>query len=423
MGKAHVGSALDREYAVHRMHRVYLDHLAGTPVLPEVLEAMRPYYSEAFGNPSALHRDGLVARDALNKARIQIAGLLNAEPEDEILFTSCGTEAANQAVKGVAYANQRRGNHIVVSAIEHPSVLGSVEFLEKQGFVATRVPVDAEGLVVPEAIRAAITERTILVAVHCANHDIGTIQPAAEIGRIAAERGIAYYVDANTSAGWLPIDVRALGANLVSLSPHRFYGPKGVGVLYRNRRARLVNILHGGDQEHGRRPGTENVAAIVGAGAAADIAVREMPARMAHTRRLQHLLWDGIGSTVPYVKLNGPEPGPHRISTSLSINTEFVEGEGQLLLLDIHGIAVASGSSCASKALKIPHVLQAIGVDPALAKGNLIFSLGKDNTEAEIQHVVATFGKVVSRLREMSPSWDEFQRGLIDSVVQPRGRR
>jgi cysteine desulfurase len=404
------------------MHRVYLDHLAGTPVLSEVFEAMRPYYSETFGNPSSLHQHGLLARDAVNKARAQIADLLNAEPEDEILFTSCGTEAANLAVKGVAYANQRRGNHIVVSAIEHPSILGSAEFLEKQGFVATRVPVDTDGFISPEAVRAAITERTILVAVHCANHDIGTIQPCAEIGRITAEKGIAYYVDANTSGGWLPMDVRAVGANLVSLSPHRFYGPKGVGVLYRNRRARLVSILHGGDQENGRRSGTENVAAIVGAGMAAEIARRELPARMEHTRRLQHLLLDGIRSAVPYVKLSGPEPGPQRISTSLSINTEFVEGEGQLLLLDIHGIAVASGSSCVSKALKISHVLQAIGLDPALAQGNLIFSLGKDNTETEIQHVVATFGKVVSRLREMSPSWDEFQRGLIDSVVLPRGR-
>ncbi len=404
------------------MHRVYLDHLAGTPVLPEVFEAMRPYFSEAFGNPSSLHQHGLLARDAVSRARAQFAGLLNAESEDEILFTSCGTEAANLAVKGVAYANQRRGNHIVVSAIEHPSILGSVEFLEKQGFVATRVPVDPNGFVAPEDVRVAITDKTILVAVHYANHDIGTIEPCAEIGRITTEKGIAFYVDANTSAGWLPIDVRALGANLVSLSPHRFYGPKGVGVLYRNRRARLVSILHGGDQENGRRAGTENVAAIVGAGVAAEIASREIPARMAHTRRLQHLLWDGIRSAVPYVKLSGPEPGPQRISTSLSISTEFVEGEGQLLLLDIHGIAVASGSSCVSKALKVSHVLQAIGVDRSLAQGNLIFSLGKDNTETEIQHVVATFGKVVSRLREMSPSWDEFQRGLTDSVVLPRGR-
>ncbi len=404
------------------MRRVYLDHLAATPVLPEVLAAMQPCFLEAFGNPSSLHQHGLRARDALARARAQIAALINAESPEEIFFTSGGTEAANLAIKGVAYANQRRGHHLVVSAIEHPSVLGSVEFLEKQAFTATRVGVDSQGWVDPEAVRAALTDQTILIAVHHVNHDLGAIEPVAAVGRIAAQRGIPLFVDATASGGWLPIDVQAMGASLLSLSPHRFYGPKGVGVLYRHRRARLVSILHGGVQEGGRRAGTENVPAIVGAGVAAEIARRELPERIAHTAKLQARLWEGVQHRISYVKLNGPPPGAQRISTTLNLSTEFIEGEGQLLLCDLHGIAVASGSSCVSKSLKISHVLAAIGLDHALAQGNLILSLGKDNTSEEIDYFVTTFAQVVEKLRGMSPMWADFQRGVIDSVIQPSGR-
>ena len=244
-----------------------------------------------------------------------------------------------------------------------------------------------------------------------------------EIGQIAAEKGIAFYVDAEASAGWLPIDAQHFGANLLSLSAHRFYGPKGAGILYRNKRARLVSILHGGVQEGGRRAGIENVPSIVGAGVAAEIAVREMPARIAHTARLQQRLWDGLKAKVPYIKLNGPAPGPGRISTNLNLSTEFIEGEGQLLRLDLCGIAVASGSSCVSKSLKISHVLGAIGLDHALAQGNIIMSLGQDNTDEDIDYVVESFAtKVVAPLRAMSPMWDEFERGVIDSVISPTGR-
>jgi cysteine desulfurase len=404
------------------MRHVYLDHQATTPLLPEVFEAMKPYFIEAFGNPSSLHQHGLRVRDALAKARTQCAALINAESPDDIIFTSDGTEAANLAIKGVAYANQRKGNHIVICETEHPSVVNSVEFLEKQGFTCTRVKVDAEGMVQPEAIRAALTDKTILIAVHHVNHDIGTIEPIKEIGKIAAEKAIPFYVDCEASAGWLPIDVQAWGANLASFSPHRFYGPKGVGVLYRNRRARLVSIIHGGVQEGGRRSGTENVPAIVGAGLAAEIALREMPQRMAHTAKLQKQLWDGLKATIPYIKLNGPEPGPKRISTTINLSTEFIEGEGQLLLCDMNGIAVASGSSCVSKSLKISHVLAAIGLDHALAQGNIIMSLGKDNSAEDVDYVIETFGKIVRKLRGMSPMWDEFEKGVIDSVIKPTGR-
>lgn len=404
------------------MRQVYLDHQASTPVLPEVFEAMKPYFTEFFGNASSLHQHGLRVRDALKKARQQMASLVNADSEEEIFFTSDGTESANLAIKGVAYANEKRGKHLVISATEHPSVMNSVEFLERQGWTATRVGVDSQGLIHLEELEAALTPQTVLVAVHHVNHDIGTIQPVRDVGRICQAHNIPLLVDCEASAGWLPIDVKQFGASLVTFSPHRFYGPKGVGVLYRNRRARLVSILHGGVQEGGRRPGTENIPAIVGAGLAAEIALRDMTERIEHARTLQLRLWEGLKKSVPFLKLNGPEPGPNRIPTNLNLSTEFIEGEGQLLLCDLNGIAVASGSSCVSKSLKISHVLAAIGLDHALAQGNIIMTLGKDNTEADIDYVVETFAKIVEKLRGMSPMWDEFERGLLDSVIQPTGR-
>lgn len=404
------------------MRSVYLDHQASTPLLPEAFEAMRPFFTESFGNPASLHRYGLEVREALKKARQQVAAMINAESADDIIFTSGGTESANLAIKGFAEANQRKGNHFVVSATEHPSVLNSLEFLEKHGFTFTKVPVDVEGTVNPEDVRAAITDKTILVAVHMVNHDIGTIQPIREIAKIAAEKNIPVFCDAVAAAGWLPIDVQALGVQMLSLSPHRFYGPKGVGVLYRSRKARVTSHVHGGVQELGRRAGTENVPAIVGAGVAAEVALREMPQRIAHVAALQKRLYDGLFTNVQYIKLNGPIPGPKRICNTLNISTEFIEGEGQLLLCDLNGIAVASGSSCVSKSLKVSHVLGAIGLDHALAQGNLIMSLGKDNTNEDIDYVVETFPKIVNKLRNMSPMWQEFTEGKIDSVISPTGR-
>ena len=392
------------------MRQVYLDHQSATPVLPEVLEAMKPFFSGAFGNPSSLHRHGLLARDAVDRARAQVAAFINAEAPEEIIFTSDGTESSNLAIKGAAAAYQRDGNHIVISAAEHPAVMASVEFLEARGFACTRVPVDACGTIDPAAIGSAITDKTILVAVHHVNHEIGAIQPVREIGAIARELGIAFYVDAEAGAGWLPVDAQAWGAGLLSFSSHRFYGPKGVGVLYQNRRTRLAPILHGGDQENGRRPGVENVPAIVGAGAAAEIAARELAQRHAHCARLQRRLWDGLRAKIPRLKLNGPEPGPGRHPGTLNISTEFIEGEAQLLLCDMHGIAVASGSSCVSRSRQISHVLAAIGLDPALARGNIILSLGRDNTDEDVDYVIETFPKIVAKLRALSPDWEEFKR-------------
>jgi cysteine desulfurase len=336
-----------------------------------------------------------------------VAAFVNAESPEEIIFTSDGTESSNLAIKGAAAAYQRDGNHIVISATEHPAVMASVEFLETRGFSCTRVPVDGRGLVDPCDIRAAIRDKTILIAVHHVNHEIGAIQPLREIGALARERGIVFHVDAEAGAGWLPVDAREWGASLLSFSPHRLYGPKGVGVLYQNRRARLTAMLHGGDQESGRRAGVENVPAIVGAGAAAEIAGRELAQRRAHCARLQQRLWEGLRGKIPRIRLNGPKPGPNRHPATLNISTESIEGEAQLLLCDMHGIAVASGSNCVSRSRRMSHVLAAIGLDPALARASILLSLGRENTDEEVDYVIETFPKIVAKLRALSPDWED----------------
>ncbi len=389
---------------------IYLDHQSTTPVLPEVFEAMQPFFAAQFGNPSSLHSHGLRARDAIGTAREQVAHLINAESPEEIIFTSGGTEATNTAVKGIAYAHQRQGKHIVVSAIEHPAVLNSVELLVRQGFTVTKVRVDREGRIAPSDVEAALQKDTILICMHHANHDIGTIEPIGEIGRVATERGIPFFVDAVASGGWAAIDVQALGISLLSLAPHRFYGPKGVGVLYRNRRTRLESLIHGGIQEEGRRAGTENVAGIVGAGVAAELAQRNLDSRVSHVATLQRLLWDGLRARIPHTYLNGPEPGPNRLATNLNVSFESIEGEGVTLMADMQGLALASGASCVSKSLKASAVLSAIGVSNPLALGNIILSPGIHNTEAEMTTAVEVLERVVKKLRGMSPAWEEFTR-------------
>ncbi|MEY2410357.1 MAG: cysteine desulfurase [Verrucomicrobiota bacterium] len=381
------------------------------------MEAMRPFFSEAFGSAGSLHEQGLRARDALATARDQVAAFVNAASPEEIIFTSDGTESANLAIQGTAWANQRRGNQMVISAAEHPAVLGSVEFLEKRGFVSVRVGVNREGCIDPNAVREAMTDKTILVGAHLANHDVGTIQPVSEISALTAGQGATLFVDAEAAAGWMKLDVQALGAGLLSFSPHKFYGPKGVGVLYRHRRARLVSLLHGGVQEGGFRGGVENVPAIVGAGAACEIAGRELSRRMTHVAALQRRLWEGLSARVPHLKLNGPAPGPARVGTNLNVSFEFVEGEGLMLMLDTQGISVTSGMSCVSRALKVSPVLTAMGIEHTLAQGSLLLSPGKDTTGAEIDFVLETLPRIVAKLRGMSPQWDEFQRGSIKSVL------
>ena len=397
--------------------RVYFDHQSATPLLSEAEEAMRPFLQERFGSPSSLHQDGLFARDALVKARSQFAALLNSESPESILFTSNGTEAINLAIKGAALANQRRGRHIIYSAAEQPAVTASIAWLESIGFTSTQVPVTSEGWIDPAAVDVALRADTILVCAHFSNLDIGTIQPIGALGKITSERGIPLFVDAVAAAGWLPIDVQSARIDLLACSPSRFYGPKGVGVLYRHRRARLHPIIHGGDQESGYRAGSENVPAIVGAGVAAELASHDLPTRCEHLRSLQTKAWRALSGNIRHLRLNGPAPGEHRHPANLNLSAEFVEGEGLALMLDAKGVAIASGAACVTKNLRIPPVLAAIGLPEGLAKGNVIISFGKDNTGAEIDYFVETFAKAVSTLREMSPLWDDFQRGVIKSEI------
>ena len=402
------------------MKTIYLDHQATTPLRPEVLEAMQPFLSDCFGNASSLHRLGLEARDALEQARQRVATFIQASSPEEIIFTSGGTEATNLAIKGAAWAGRRRGNHLVLSTTEHPAVIRSVEFLEAQGFRCTKVKVNEVGRIDPQKLAEAVTDETCLVATQHANHETGAVQPVDEIAKIAADRGVPLFVDATMSAGWLPVDVGRWGAALVAMAPHRFYGPKGVGILYKNCRTRLTPLLHGGEQEDQLRAGTENLPAIVGAGVACEIAGREMPERVAQTRGLQQQLWDGIRVRVPFVRLNGPEPGSERLPTLLNVSFEFVEGEGIVLMLDVQGIAVASGSACVSRSLKVSPVLDAMGLDATLARGSVVFSPGAENTREEIDDAIKAVVKVVERLRTLSPAWDDFQRGAIDSLISPR---
>ena len=387
------------------MRQIFLDYQSGTPLLPEALEKMKPFFSQSFGNPSSIHRFGLEAREAIAEARLKVARMINSATPEQIIFTGNGAEAVNLAIKGTAYANRRRGNHIVFSAIEHPAVTSSIEFLVGEGFSATKIPVDRYGFLDPDAVRAALTDQTILLCFHHANHDIGTLQPIRDISAVTRDKGIPLFVDAVASAGWHPIDVEVLGADLLAFSPHRFYGPKGVGVLYRGRGARINPIIHGGDQENGRRAGTEDVPAIIGAGVAAERAMAEISARQTHTAGLQRLLWSELEKSIPNISLSGPPLGERRIETNLNVSFRGLEGEGLMLTLDLQGIAVASGAACTLKSLRLPQTLAEIGLDEELALGNLILTLGKDNTAEEMTEAAAVISKTVAKLRSLSPAW------------------
>ena len=378
--------------------RVYLDHLSGGPLAPEVRAAMRPWLEEIHGNAASLHRHGLKAREALDTAAAQCAAMINA-PADDLVFTSSGTEANNLAVKGVAEAQRERGTHLILSNIEHPSIDQSVAWLEQQGFTATRVPVDREGRLSVGAVTEAITEQTILIATHHANHDLGAVQNLPALGALAGERGIPLLIDATASGGWLPVDVTAHSICLLTLAPHRFGGPQGVGVLYRNPRVPLAPQLHGGVQQGGLRAGTENLAAIVGAGAGAALPAIEVTP-------LQQQLHGGLLERIEQMTLNGPKPGPNRLPTQLNYSLAGLEGEGLALALDMQGVAIASGAACVTQNLAIPPALAAIGLDAAQAKGNVLLSLGRDTTAADVDHVLEIIPKQVDKLRTLSPTWD-----------------
>jgi cysteine desulfurase len=386
------------------MREVYLDHTATTPLHPKVVEAMLPYLREHWGNPLSLHRFGERPREAMERARAQVAELIGAQPK-EIYFTASGSEANNMAIKGTALMSQKQGKHIVVSAIEHHSVLNSAKTLEKLGFEVTVVPVDEHGLVNPADVAAAIRKDTILVSVMHANNEIGTIEPIAEIAQAVKERGTRhlpyFHTDAVATAGILPVDVKELGVDLLSLAGNQFYGPQGAGALFIRKGVRVMPLIDGGIQEGGRRAGTENVAAIVGLGVAAELAKAEQEDRARHLIPLRDRLIERLTTEIDHVYLTG-HPTQH-LPGHVSVCVEFIEGESMLLFLSMQGIAVSSGSTCTSRALKASHVLTAIGVSAALVQGSLVFTMGQDNTMEDVDYVMDVLPPIVQRLRQMSP--------------------
>ena len=382
------------------MKPIYLDYACTTPADPAVVQAMIPYFHDAFGNPSAIYSYGQEAKSAIEKARSTIASLIGARDE-EIVFTSGGTEADNFALKGVAFANQKKGNHIITSAIEHHAVLESCKFLSKMGFKITYLPVDHFGLVNPDDVEKAITDKTILISVMHANNEVGTIQPIAEIRWIAREAGVYLHTDAVQTAGHIPTDVNELGVDLLSISAHKLYGPKGVGALYIRKGTKLMTFMHGGGQERGRRASTENVPGIVGFGQAAELAKQTLKTEMGRVTTLRDILITGILNKIDRIHLNGHPV--KRLPNNVNISVEFVEGESMCLNMDMAGICASTGSACSSASLEASHVLLAMGLDPVQAHGSLRFTLGKWTTEEEINHVLEVLPQIVTKLRAMSP--------------------
>lgn len=387
------------------MKKVYLDHAATTPVHPKVLEAMLPFFSDKFGNPSNLHDIGREAKNAVEEARAKTAALLGARPE-EIYFTSSGAEANNFALKGIVQANSQKGRHIIVSQIEHFSILHPVKTLEKAGFTVTYLPTDKQGLVDPDAVASAITKETVLVSIMHANNEIGTIEPIEEISKITKERGVLFHTDAVATVGWIPVNVQTLGVDALSLSGHQFYGPKGAAALYVRKGVRIKPQIEGGIQEDGRRAGTENVPALVGLGRAAELAAADIQHRMSYVAPLRDRLQKGLMEKIDHLVINGHPT--RRLPHNLNVSMWYVEGESMLLFLNMEGISVSSGSACTSRSLKSSHVLACIGTDAAVANGTLLLTLGMGNTAEDIDYVVEKLPPIVQRLREMSPLYEDM---------------
>ena len=379
---------------------VYMDHAATTFMRPEVLAAMAPYFSRYFGNPSSLYRFARESRKGVEEARMQVATALGAEPE-EISFTAGGSEADNWAIKGVASALRKKGDHIITTAIEHHAVLHTCEALEKQGYRVTYLPVDGDGRVDPGDVRNAITDRTILVSVMTANNEIGTVQPITEIGRVAHAHGVLFHTDAVQAVGAVPIDVDALGIDLLSLSGHKFYGPKGTGALYIRRGTRIESLIHGGGQERGRRAGTENVPGIVGLGRAIELATADIEGHNRRIAAMRDRLVRGVLGSIPDTRLNGHPK--QRLPNNANFSFRYVEGESILLLLDAHGICASTGSACSSASLEPSHVLLATGLPHEEAHGSLRLTLGDANTEDDVDYVLEVLPEVIGRLRQISP--------------------
>lgn len=381
------------------MARIYADNAATTQMRPEVLKAMLPYFSKEYGNASSLHKEGAGAKTALEEARAEIAKAINATPE-EIIFTSGGTEADNLAIKGVALANKAKGDHIIVSSIEHPAVLRAAQALEVLGFKITYLPVDPDGFVSLADVRSAITKETIMISVMHANNEIGTIEPIAGIGSLAKEKGIVFHTDAVQSFGKVPIDVKRMDIDLLSLSAHKIYGPKGIGALYVRKGIPLLQQTQGGPQEGGRRAGTENVAGAVGFATAAQLAIKEMPRESRRLTKLRDLLIMSVIGNVEGARLNGH--ATRRLPGNANFSFKRIEGEALIMMLDEKGIAASTGSACSSHELKPSHVILALGLSPEVAHSSTRVTLGKYNTEAHVRYIARVLQKEVNRLREIS---------------------
>lgn len=390
--------------------QVYLDYAATSFTAPEVVSAMMPYFTENFGNPSSIYSFSDKNRKAIDEARHAAAAVIGAS-KDEIYFTSGGTEADNWALKGAAERNRSKGNHIITTKIEHHAVLHTAEYLAKNGFDVTFLDVDSEGRVSMEELKKAVTDKTILVSVVFANNEIGTIQPVSEIGAFCRERGILFHTDAVQAAAHLPIDVKAMNIDLLSMAAHKFYGPKGVGALYIRKGVRIDNFMHGGGQEKGRRATTENVAGIVGMGKAIELASDRMKEASARIARLRDMLADGVLKTIPHSKLNGA-PSGERLPNNANFSFIGIEGETLLLDLDRAGIYGSTGSACSSGSLDPSHVLMAIGLSHELAHGSLRLTLGEETTEDDIKYVLETLPGIVAHRREMSPLWEDYLKSL-----------
>jgi len=387
------------------MKKVYLDHNATTPLDPSVLEAMLPYYKDIFGNASSIHEFGRLARKGIDEARMKVASLLGAKDPDEIIFTGSGTESDNYAIKGAAYALKSKGSHIITSSIEHHAVLNTCKFLEDNGCRVTYLPVDKFGAVDLQELKKAITPQTILISIMYANNEVGTIQPVEQIARIAKEKGVLFHTDAVQAIGKTPVDVSKLGVDMLSLSAHKIYGPKGVGAFYLKKGVKITPLLHGGHHEKNRRAGTENVAGIAGFGRAAELAAKNISSEIANIKVLRDRLEKGILEKIKYTYLNGHPD--NRLCNTANISFEFLEGESIILNLDMEGVGVSTGSACTSGSLEPSHVLTAMSIDPVRTQGSIRFSLGKGNTEQDIDYVIKILPPIIEKLRKMSPLYKE----------------
>ena len=380
---------------------IYLDHAATTPTDSRVVEAMLPYFTGKFGNPATLYALGMEADTAIEKARIDVAKAINAAPE-EIYFTSGGTESDNWAVKGAAFEREKRGKHIITSKIEHHAVLEACEFLSKKGWELTVLPVDAQGRVNPDDLAKAIRPETAVVSIMHANNEIGTVEPIRELAKIARDKSVLFHTDAVQTVGKIAMDVKDLGVDMLSASAHKFYGPKGAGFLYIRKGTRIMPFMHGGSQERNRRAGTHNTPGIVGTGRAMELA-EESIADAARLTRLAEMLWEGLAAKMPDVRRNSPDKGV--LPGLLNIVVEGVEGEAMLLRLDAKGVCVSSGSACTTGSLEPSHVLLAIGLPAEVAHGSVRFTLGRENTEEDVNYVIREFPGIVQILRQMSPTY------------------